>query len=121
MTKIVPDDKRDTLLPIIQSNVYLGANVHTDTHASYRGLKKLGYNHGTVAHSAGEYVRGNVHVNGLENFWKHLKGSINGTHMAVSKKHLGKYAKEFEFRFNRREAPASMFPALLSSFPQPSI
>jgi len=48
------------------------------------------------------------------------KGSINGTHMQVSKKHLAKYAKEFEFRFNCREEPSSMFPALVSEFPQPS-
>ncbi len=120
MTKVVPDDKRNTLQPIIQANAYNGANIHSDTLKSYQGLDKFGYKHETVCHSAKEYVRGNVHVNGLENFWKHLKGSINGTHIAVSKRHLAKHAKEFEFRFNRRENPSSMFPSLLSSFPQPS-
>ena len=49
----------------------------------------------------------------------HLKGSINGTHMHVSKKYLARYAKEFEFRFNNRKAPISMFPSLVSSFVKP--
>jgi hypothetical protein len=75
-------------------------------------------------HGAKEYHRVNpdgsvTHVNGLENFWKHLKGGINGTHIHVSKKHLHKYAKEWEFRFNHRENPSVMFPALVSTFPKP--
>jgi transposase len=120
MTKVVPDNKGDTILPIIEDNVGKGSTVHTDTLRSYHPLAKAGYNHESVSHSTGEYVRGNVHVNGIENFWKHLKGSINGTHMHVSKKHLAKYAKEFEFRFNRRSNPSSMFGALVSQFSLPS-
>ncbi len=119
MTKVIPDVKRDTLHLIIEENIEKGSKIHTDELIAYRGLNDKGYKHESVTHRAEEYVRGDCHVNGLENFWKHLKGSINGTHMAVSKKHLGKYAKEFEFRFNRREKPSSMFPALVSSFPQP--
>jgi len=73
-----------------------------------------------VNHGAGEYANGDTHVNNLENFWKHLKGGIRGTHIHVSGKHLPKYAKEFEFRFNRRENASSMFPALVSQFSKPS-
>jgi len=118
MTKIVPDCKRKTLEPIIEENVLDGSTIHTDELRSYRGLKKAGYNHKTVNHRTGEYVVGNTHVNGLENFWKHLKGSIRSTHIHVSKKHLHKYAKEFEYRFNQREHPSEMFPALVSQFPK---
>jgi transposase-like protein len=85
---------------------------------SYTGLNKKGYDHKTVNHAAGEYVNGKTHVNGLENFWKHLKGSIRSTHIHVSKKHLHKYAKEFEYRFNSRGNPSEMFPALVSQFPK---
>jgi transposase len=70
-------------------------------------------------HGAGEYVVGKTHVNGLENFWKHLKGGIRGTHIHVSKQYLHNYAKEFEFRFNRRGNASSMFPALVSQFSKP--
>jgi transposase-like protein len=119
MTKIVPDCKRKTLEPIIEQNVKAGSTVHTDELRSYNGLWKKGYKHQTVDHGAHEYVVGNTHVNGMENFWKHLKGGIRGTHIHVSKKHLHKYAKEFEFRFNQRENPSSMFPALVSRFSRP--
>lgn len=119
MTKIIPDVKRVTLHPIIEENVTEGSTVHTDELISYRGLEAKGYEHKSVTHRLDEYVSGDSHVNGMENFWKHLKGSINGTHMSVSKKHLGKYAKEFEYRFNNRQKPSAMLPALLSQFPKP--
>lgn len=61
-----------------------------------------------------------VSVNTIESFWRQLKAGINGTHVWVSGKHLGKYAKEFEFRFNRRNFPERMLPELLSVFPSPS-
>jgi transposase-like protein len=120
MTKLVESNRKRVLQPIIEANIAKGSDVHTDNLRSYDDLTKAGYNHETVSHTTGEYVRGSVHVNGVENFWKHLKGSINGTHMHVSKKHLDKYTKEFEFRFNRREVNASMFPSLVSEFPQTS-
>jgi transposase-like protein len=118
MTKVVPNVAKKTLQPIIEENVLDGTTVHTDELKSYKGLKKVGFNHQTVNHAAGEYVNGKSHVNGMENFWKHLKGSIRSTHIHVSKKHLHKYAKEFEFRFNSREHPAEMFSTLVSQFPK---
>ena len=54
----------------------------------------------------------------MENFWKHLKGSIRSTHMHVSKKHLHKYAKEFEYRFNSRETPRRDVPRFGFNFPE---
>ena len=41
--------------------------------------------------------------NSVEGFFSQLKRTINGTHISVSPKHLAKYAKECEFRFNRRQ------------------
>jgi transposase len=71
----------------------------------------------TVNHGAHEYVgyRGAT-VNASERFWRHLKCSISGTHISVSPKYLGTYAKEFEYHFNRRNDPASKLPELLSTF-----
>jgi len=119
MTKVVPNVAKKTLQPIIEENVLDGSTVHTDELTSYKGLKKAGYNHKTVNHGIREYVVGDTHVNGLENFWKHLKGSIRSTHIHVSKKNLHKYTKEFEYRFNQRENPSDMFPALVSTFAKP--
>ena len=62
-----------------------------------------------VNHGAGEYVNGDCHVNGMEGYWARLKLSIRGTHVHVSGKHLEKYVKEFEYRYNRRRNPELMF------------
>ena len=64
-------------------------------------------------HGAEEWVKGIHHTQGIEHFWSLLKRSIRGTHVHVSRKHLAKYLAEFEFRWNLREDPASMFPLLL--------
>ena len=115
MTKVVPNVKKCTLQPIIQENVKSGSTVHTDELRSYKGLDKAGYEHKTVNHGAGKWVSGGSHVNSIEGFWARLKLSIRGTHIHVSKKHLRKYLKEFEFRYNYREKPEQMFPDLIAS------
>ena len=115
MTKVVPDVRKKTLQPIIKENVEKDSTVNSDELASYSGLGKAGYDHETVNHGAGEYVDGDCHVNGLEGFWARLKLSIRGTHVHVSKKHLEKYVKEFEYRYNRRKQPERIFGDLVAS------
>ena len=61
-------------------------------------------------------MNGDAHVNSIEGYWSHLKKSINSTQIHVSKQHLEKYAKEFEYRFNSRKNPEKMFPELISTF-----
>jgi hypothetical protein len=57
--------------------------------------------HEVVSH-VNEYVRGNVHTNGIENFWSLLKRSLKGTYVAVEPYHLQKYVDEQIFRFDNR-------------------
>lgn len=109
MTKIVPDVKKRTLQPIVSENVKTGSTVYTDELRSYRGLDKAGYEHRTVNHSTGQYVSFNSHVNSIEGFWARLKLTIRGTHVHVSPKHLWKYVKEFEYQYNRRHQPETIF------------
>lgn len=122
VTAVVPNQRRETLEPFVTLNVEVGGNVHTDELRSYSNLGKVGYRYATVNHGAEEYAYFDyrlgdvVSVNGIENFWRHLKCSINGTHTSVSAKHLGRYVKEFEYRFNRRNRPEAMLPELLSTF-----
>ena len=115
MTKVVSNVRKNTLQPIIKENVEAGSTVHTDELKSYNGLGKVGYEHETVNHSAGEYAKNGCHVNTLEGYWARLKLSIRGTHVHVSGKHLEKYVKEFEYRYNRRRNPERMFDHLLAS------
>jgi hypothetical protein len=57
--------------------------------------------HETVDH-LNEYVRGDVHTNGIENFWSLLKRGLRGTYVAVEPFHLERYVDEQVFRFNNR-------------------
>ena len=117
VTKVVANVKRSSLLPVINAHVAKGSLVSTDELKSYNSLPDHGYRHITVNHGAGQYVGTmGATTNGIEGFWSQLKRSINGTHIHVSSKHLWKYAKEAEYRFNRRDCASSMLPELLSTF-----
>src|ERR1700756_4904192 len=59
------------------------------------------YEHLIVNHLE-QYVDGNVHTNGIENFWSLLKRSIGGTYVSVEPFHLFRYVDEQAFRFNNR-------------------
>lgn len=86
----------------IEANVAPGSSLMTDEFAGYAGLAKT-YGHQMVNHSAGEYVRGEAHTNGVEGFWALLKRGIFGIYHHVSKKHLYRYCDEFCYPFNWRE------------------
>ncbi len=116
MTHIVPDVRRHTLHGLIQKSVVRGAAIQTDELHSYKTIETKGFTHSTVNHSAGEYVRGKTHTNGIEGFWAQLKRSIQGTHIHVSATHLAKYLGEFEYRYNMRKTPWMMFDRLLQAF-----
>ena len=106
MVKVVPNVRRDTLHSIIEANVAKDTTIHADELLSYNGLDKKGYKQARVNHGKGQYVGPNGEtVNAIENFWRHLKQGIKGTHIWVSPKYLETYAKEFEYRFNRRSCP----------------
>jgi transposase-like protein len=80
----------------------------TDDHRAYLDLVDDGYRHRAVRHKDGEYVRGNVHTNTMENFWSLLKRGVLGTYHNVSRKYLPLYLNEFVFRYNNRKN-ADMF------------
>lgn len=113
--KVIPNVSRSTLESFIESKVVSGSTISTDELSSYHKVGALGYTHGTVQHGAEQYVNGIHHVNGVEGFWKHLKGAIRSTHIHVSGKHLQKYVGEFSFRYNMRHDPAGMFNQLMAS------
>lgn len=91
---------RIKLQSAIVENVKRGATIYTDCHSGYDGLK--GYNHQIVAHSVGEYVRGQVHTNGVESFWSLLKRGYIGIYHHMSVGHLHRYVNEFSCRHTSR-------------------
>lgn len=120
VTRVVEDRRETTVVPIIKQFVKPGSRIATDEGRPFHNLREEGYRHGTVNHSAKEYVRGLVHTNTIEAFWSNLKRGISGTHVWVSKQHLQKYLCEFEFRHNLRKSPELMMMLLLRAFPSPA-
>lgn len=104
-----PIDHTDaaTLQEHIRQNVAPGSTVYTDAFVGYRGMRE--YRHEAVAHSAGEYVRGQAHTNGIESFWALLKRGLVGSYHQVSVKHLSRYVDEFSYRSGKRKASALAF------------
>jgi transposase-like protein len=99
--RVVPNVKRETLQAEILDHIKHGSRVYTYGHWGYDKLAEQQYIHETVNHLQ-EYVRGQVHTQGIENFWSLLKRSLTGTYIAVEPFHLGKYVDEQVFRFNNR-------------------
>jgi transposase-like protein len=99
--KVVPNVKRETLQAEILANVQRKATIYTDAYASYDNLKRQEFIHEAVNHME-EYVRGQVHTQGIENFWALLKRGLSGTYVAVEPFHLDRDIDEQVFRFNNR-------------------
>jgi transposase-like protein len=93
--------KRHLQTPV-RKYVEEGATVNTDELFSYQGLgANDAYTHNVINH-AEKYVDGQVHTNGMENFWSLLKRAIKGTYVSIEPFHLFRYLDEQSFRFNNR-------------------
>ncbi len=97
---VVPNTKRQTLQGHVRENVEPGATVYSDSLRSYAGLD-ADYAHKVVDHAV-EYVCGQVHTNGIENFWALLKRGLHGTYVSVEPYHLFRYLDERMFTYNER-------------------
>ena len=97
----VSDTSGKSLQPFLITNVAFGTHLNTDEWLGYNGLKGI-YKHQYINHKAEEYVRGDVHTNGIEGFWSLLKRSVYGIYHSVSTKHLQAYVDESVFRYNTR-------------------
>ena len=98
LATVVPSTDREPLQGFVHGNIMPGATIYTDDARAYDGLP----NHETVKHSVGEYVRKNVHTNGVESFWAMFKRGQKGVYHKMSKKHLGRYVTEYVGRHNKR-------------------
>jgi len=91
---------RAKVVPILNS-VAPGSKLYTDSSITYYGDLEKQFVHEMVNH-AREHVRGQVHTQGIENFWSLLKRTLRGTYVAVEPFHLDRYLDEQIFRFNNR-------------------
>src|SRR5579863_7442005 len=98
---VIPNVQRETLQDEILKQIEKKSTVYTDKWGGYRSLEEKDFIHEAVNHLE-EYVRGQVHTNGIENFWSLLKRSLKGTYVAVEPFHLDRYVDEQVFRYNNR-------------------
>ncbi len=102
-TRVVANVNGKTLKKVLaETCIPEETHLHTDSSNTYTTLGRAFASHGTVDHSAGEYVRDGISTNLAESFFAQFKRSLDGTHHNVSKPHLHRYASEFEFRWNTR-------------------
>jgi transposase-like protein len=113
-TEVVRNRKRNQLERTITANVAEGTTIYTDALRSYDRMGQKGYVHQVIDH-AECYAEGQVHTNGLENFWSLLKRAIKGTYVSIEPFHLFRYMDEQAFRFNERFGnDADRFQSVLS-------
>jgi transposase-like protein len=99
-TVVVADRKKSALQATVKQHVEAGAALYSDALQSYDGLAQE-YAHQVIDH-AEKYVDGQIHTNGLENFWSLLKRGIAGSYVSVEPFHLFRYLDEHVFRYNNR-------------------
>lgn len=112
-TSVVKNIKKKTMHKRVRDNVETDSNLYTDQLQSYEGLDAE-YTHQAINHAI-EYVRDNIHTNGMENYWSLFKRALRGTYVNCDPVHLFRYLDEENFRFNNRRDNDSMrFDLVLS-------
>ena len=101
-TKVVPHADIENVQKTINEFVEPNSTMVTDESHAYKKVSQ-NYKHETVNHRDKEYVRGNIHTNGIEGYWSLLKRQIVGIHHFVSPKHLQRYCNESSYRYNTRD------------------
>lgn len=99
--QVVPNNRKDTVQPEVQARVELGGELYTDALASQTGIG-ADYTHQGIDHAV-KYADGQLHNNGIENFWSLLDRCLDGTYVSVDPDHLCKYVDEEAIRFNERK------------------
>ncbi len=104
---VIDDVTAKTIVPILQENIAREARVMTDDAGQYHHLNEHFADHGTVAHSLGEYVSladPSIHTNTVEGFFSIFKRGMKGVYQHCAKKHMHRYLAEFDFRYSNRVA-----------------
>ena len=99
--RVIEEADAKTLQGFVADHVAPDATVYTDEAKAYKGMP---FEHESVRHSTGEYVKDMEHTNGIESFWAMLKRAHKGTFHKMSAKHLQRYVNEFAGRHNIRDA-----------------
>jgi len=97
---VVEKTDSETLQGFVEGNTAETATVYTDEARAYIGLGRA---HETVNHSAGEFVRGEAHTQGMDSLWATIKRAKKGVYHKISVKHLRRYMAQFAGKHNFRD------------------
>lgn len=97
-TKVIPDTRSSTLMPIMEQKIVPDSIVFTDSLQSYNVLDVSDFHHVRVSHSH-LFAEGRNHINGIENFWSQAKRHLRRFN-GIPREHFGLFLKECEWRFN---------------------
>ena len=100
-TAIMPNVVGRDVRSFLHENVSPDATLYTDGAPFYKATQVA--EHAAVNHADGEYVRGQVHTNGIESHWALLDRGFVGIYHWWSRKHFHRYLREFAGRFNSRD------------------
>lgn len=113
---VSPSSGRRDIHRFVYRHVEPGSTIHTDEHAGYRRLSGIFYDHETINHGSGEYVRDGVSTNSIESVFAVMKRGLHGVYHHASPKHLNRYVAEFAFRLNDGEVARHTLDRLASLF-----
>ena len=99
----VKNMNKEAVQKILRTNIERKGTLVTDGAPIYHAVGKEFSDHQTVDHGALEYVNeAGFTTNNVENFFGIFKRGMRGTYTFCGEQHLGRYLKEFEFRYNNR-------------------
>jgi transposase-like protein len=98
----VENADKPTVNQIVNRNIAREARVHTDESRIYGDVIRHASAHERIRHSAGEYVRGEIHTNSVEGYFSIFKRGMRGVYQHCAEKHLHRYLAEYDFRYNHR-------------------
>ena len=105
--KPVPDVSAASILPHAIAHTTPGTVVYTDENTTYDALDGI-CPHDSVCHSAGEFVKGEVHTQSIDSHWAKLRKILRDSYMSVTRHHLQRYLNEFVFFSLTRNLPHRM-------------
>jgi len=97
-TKMIPDARAATLMPIMQQKITPDSIVYSDSLSSYNVLDVSEFKHCRINH-AERFASNRNHINGIENFWNQAKRHLRKFN-GIPRQHFHLFLKECEWRFN---------------------
>ena len=105
-TKIIPDARSATLIPIIERKVIPDSIVYSDCWTGYNVLDVSDFKHFRINHSK-LFADKRNHINGIENFWNQAKRHMRKFN-GVPREHFPLFLKECEWRFINSKPKAQL-------------